>query len=256
MKICIVGSGNVAHGLGLALNKKGKLVDMVISKTLDHAQALAKKLSCNASNHLADIPKDTELCLLAVPDNQISAIANTLSTLNALVAHTSGSTDIKALQSCKNHGVFYPLQTFDKHHPPDYFPLLLEANTKKNMAKLKALAMLLSDRVYSIDSEKRRDIHLGAVILNNFTNHLFAQIEKYKAKKNIPPNIYSALQALTFEKIKNNKASFSQTGPALRGDQNTIKTHLTLLDQQKELKALYAFFSESIALFAKTTTDA
>jgi len=50
----------------------------------------------------------------------------------------------------------------------------------------------------------------------------------------------------TIDQISNDDPGLLQTGPAIRGDEQTMKRHLKLLDQNKELKKLYKLLSKSI----------
>ena len=50
----------------------------------------------------------------------------------------------------------------------------------------------------------------------------------------------------TAKKIKTNKPSSVQTGPAKRGDEKTIKKHLQLLEKYAEQKKVYELFTSLI----------
>ena len=47
MKIVIIGSGNLATQLSLALSDAGQQIVQVFSKTKEHARELAEKLGCS-----------------------------------------------------------------------------------------------------------------------------------------------------------------------------------------------------------------
>ncbi len=50
----------------------------------------------------------------------------------------------------------------------------------------------------------------------------------------------------TFSKIADMSASNAQTGPAFRGDQETMQQHIELLKKHPEWEKLYTFISQDI----------
>src|SRR6218665_450508 len=115
MDIVILGSGNVATHLALALKTAGENIVQVFSPDLTHATVLAEKVNAEPVNNPSAITPEADLYIIAVKDDAIADVVNHLKAVKGLVVHTSGTTDIKVLSSVvKNAGVFYPLQTFSK----------------------------------------------------------------------------------------------------------------------------------------------
>ena len=48
MQVTIIGSGNVATHLAVALHKQGVVINQVYSKSIDNAQILAKQVNAEA----------------------------------------------------------------------------------------------------------------------------------------------------------------------------------------------------------------
>ena len=70
--------------------------------------------------------------------------------LKGIVVHTSGSMDMEILKSVSpSIGVYYPLQTFYPEASIHWktTPLLLEANTKLTLLKLKQIASSISEKI-------------------------------------------------------------------------------------------------------------
>jgi hypothetical protein len=102
-----------------------------------------------------------------------------------------------------------------------------------------------------LDFEHRKRLHLAAVIVNNFSNHIFALAQDYCTKNDLPFNALQPLIELTASRIgKGNLAEF-QTGPANREDLITMNAHLELLKDDEMLGALYSTISDSIINFSK-----
>ena len=88
----------------------------------------------------------------------------------------------------ERYGVFYPMQTFSKQREVDFqeVPFFIEAKRAEDTELLKAIASTLSEKVYEADSEQRKSLHLAAVFICNFTNHMYALAADLLEKYNLP----------------------------------------------------------------------
>ena len=102
----------------------------------------------------------------------------------------------------------------------------------------------LSEKVIYINSEERKRIHLSAIFINNFSNHMVYLGQDYGNKNNLPTDIFKDLILETFNNLLNQSAHKAQTGPARRGDKKTIALHHDLLPD--ELKKIYHTITTSI----------
>ncbi len=248
-KAVLVGAGNVATQLGLTMSKAGYSIGMVISKTSKSSALLAKKLKCRHSTNLNDIPFDTEIIIIAVNDDAIEQVAKKIKHKNALVIHTSGTTEIGVLKKTfENCGVLYPLQTFSKDIAIDLTstPILIEGNTKKNTATLTAFAKNISQHIVFSDSKKRKEIHLAAVFACNFSNYMYSIANTILKKQKLDISILSPLIEETTKKALKGNPELQQTGPAKRNDKITLKIHLDLLKKNKDYQHIYKMLSLSI----------
>ncbi len=251
MKIFLIGSGNVATQLGKAFKKCGHEIVFVYSRNISHASRLGEELKSSWGQTLKTIsffPAD--VYIIAVKDDVITDVVRQLPSLkNKLVIHTSGATDISVLKKkFKNCGVLWQIQTIKARTTPSTrgrkVPLVIEASNPSAEKKVKHLANDLSEKVYSLNSKQRKVLHLGAVWVNNFPNHLYVLAEALLKKHNLSFELFGSLILSTTKNgIKNPKAS--QTGPAKRNDKKTMKEHLKLLPD-KNYRALYKLLSKSI----------
>jgi len=147
-----------------------------------------------------------------------------------------------------NYGVFYPLQTFSKSRKVDFsaIPVCIEANHPSNMMKLEKLGKTLSNSVNQINSDERKTLHLAAVFVNNFVNHLYAAGADILHDKKLDFDLLKPLIRETAEKIESLQPFDAQTGPAKRNDQNTINAQLKMLQDKPEFQKIYSFATESI----------
>ena len=198
------------------------------------------------THHLSTL-RPADVCIIAVKDEAIAGISKKLPFENQLVVHTSGNTSIEAIDSKNRRGVFYPLQTMNKQTIVDFtkVPFCLEAENTNDFCLLQRLASLLSTKIYTLNSYQRRVLHLAAVFMNNFSNHLVYISQQICKENEVPFEILQPLLAETFVKLQNTSAYDAQTGPARRNDFLTITNHLAMLDNNN-YKEIYNIITKSI----------
>jgi predicted short-subunit dehydrogenase-like oxidoreductase (DUF2520 family) len=164
-----------------------------------------------------------------------------------LVVHTSGTVTINALSNKNRRGVFYPLQTFSKDKAVNFktIPLCIEAENEKDTTTLKLIANAISDAVYDINSEQRKALHVAAVFVNNFVNHLYQIGNEICNANTIPFAILKPLIQETANKIATLSPKTAQTGPAQRNDNSTIAAHQQFLTDENQA-AIYNLLTQSI----------
>jgi len=260
LNIFIIGSGNMAYQLTSAFRKHDIAIMGIYARNNKTGRQIAQLAGCQRYESLKSIPKDADLYLICVSDDAISSIVEQLPKnikKSKTVAHTSGSKSIaETLDSCKNAGVFYPLQTFSRRRKVSFkkIPFCITGNNKKTIKKLSELASILSDNVHEIEDSKREWIHLSAVLINNFVNHLIYLSEGLLSKKDLDPAILQPLLMETIRKQKSLGAYEAQTGPARRMDSQTLAKHLDLMKREKNIKSVYTTLSRSIQKTYKDKT--
>ena len=244
IKIVLLGAGNVGTHLYKVLQNKE---DLQLIQWYNRSLSFEKELTtCPVTQDLNNIV-EADLYILSVSDSAIPRLSKALENKNGLVVHTAGSVSMDVLNTHKNHGVFYPLQTFSKNKAVDFsqIPLCLEANKEENFHLLKKLAQAIGSPTHLIDSAQRKALHVAAVFVNNFTNHLYTIGEDLCKEHNLPFSVLQPLIAETADKIKHLPPSLAQTGPAARGDQKVLADHLQYLTKESH-QELYQLISASI----------
>ncbi|HEU4717228.1 MAG TPA: Rossmann-like and DUF2520 domain-containing protein, partial [Bacteroidia bacterium] len=194
------------------------------------------------------INRDADLVLIAVNDDAIAGVAKKLEHFSGTVVHTSGSVGMDVLKRSARRGVLYPLQTVSGNRPLRLknIPLCVEASGKETKKLLHTIAGTLSHDVHDINSGERRKLHLAAVFVNNFSNHLYTLAEEYLRTNRLSFNLLRPLILETAKKAVENSPAKSQTGPAARNDTRTISAHLALLKKNKQMKKIYTDLTASI----------
>lgn len=246
--ISFVGSGNVATHLAAALQHYGCEILEVFSPTAEHAQQFADNFSCQQIKQMADLNPEVDLFIIAVPDGQVEFVANQLPDMNGVVAHTSGITGMDSLQASQNYGVFYPLQTFTRDRKMDISdaPFCIESSSEIVGEKLSRLARKMSSNVHFINSEDRKKLHLAAVFVSNFSNHLYGVSHDLLQNQGLDFALLLPLIRETAAKVQDILPAEAQTGPARRNDQSTINMHLRMLESSPFNADLYRLLSTQI----------
>lgn len=247
ISVVILGSGNVASHLIDAFLKIDEIdLKQVYARNLKDLETLKKDVPTTNS---IEFLKKADVTIISVSDDAISELSSKIK--NSLVVHTSGSVGMNALKNPTNKGVFYLLQSFSKDKEINFtnIPICLEAEQNKDFILLERLASLLQGNIYHLDSTQRKRIHVAAVFVNNFTNHMYSIAYNICKKHNVPFDILYPLIVETSQKIKNLSPEEAQTGPAKRNDEETIKNHLNLLNQQQQ--ELYLKITQSIQEYGK-----
>lgn len=249
--IAIVGSGNVATHLALALDKVAD-VRQVCSPSAGHAEALASKLAaCQAIINLSDIDPTVDFCIVSVKDDVVRKVAEALPVIDGIVCHTSGSAPMEALEPHGRAGVFYPLQTFSKDAEVNVAeaPFFIEATDDATLSRLMELAQSISRKVTKADSRQRAILHLAAVFACNFANHLWAISAEILGEHGIELDVMRPLLQATLDKAMAMPPAQAQTGPAARRDEAIMQKHLSML--APEYAEIYKLLSKSIINYSK-----
>jgi predicted short-subunit dehydrogenase-like oxidoreductase (DUF2520 family) len=244
MKISIIGSGNVAHFLGIGLLNNGISVHQIFSKSMEHATALAFLLNATPTDKLQALNTNIDVIIIATPDKIIDSFEFKT---NALVLHTSGATGIANLQKYSQHyGCLWPVNSITKNNLPTAknIPVVICGNSVATENKIKELAVLISNQVQIISESQKTKLHLAATIGNNFSNAMYAWAQEICILHQLDFEILKPLLLNAALKLETNNPSEIQTGPAIRKDVQTQNMHLHLLhtEQQQELYALISAF--------------
>ena len=245
ISVCLLGAGNVAYHLFNALNKSKKIsVNQWYNRSIKKIESF--KNLVEITDTLSDL-KEADLYIICVSDDAVAGLSNKLPFKNRLVVHTSGSIGIHNLSKELRRGVFYPVQTFTKDHDIDFstVPICIETLEKKDFEMLANLANSLGCDYHRISTEQRQTLHLCAVFVNNFTNHIYRIAHEISDSKGINFELLKPLIVETARKVSYLSPYQAQTGPAIRGDKKTIKKHLKNLEKELHIE-IYELLTKSI----------
>ncbi|MEE1184389.1 MAG: NAD(P)-binding domain-containing protein, partial [Paludibacteraceae bacterium] len=157
-KVVVIGTGKVASHLTKALLAMGADVLQIVARSQASAQRMMAEVGTTLpyTTQKSAVVNDADLYICSVKDDAISQAVDGINIPeNALLVHTSGSTDSQILAPfAANYGVLYPLQTFSYGKEVDFSKIVLyiEANNTIFQNKLYIFANRLSPNVKVVDS--------------------------------------------------------------------------------------------------------
>lgn len=238
LKIAIIGAGNVASHLAIAIAEYVDIVQIASHTESSSAELAAELISrreydrCEAIHDLSLLRNDCDLYLISVNDDAIDDVIRSTPDFPGIWAHTSGSVPMSVFAGKKSrYGVFYPLQTFTKGLDVNMkeVPMMIEGNTSETADFLQELAQKISDRVKIVDDDVRRKIHLAAVFACNFANQMWAEADDILKEVGLDVTYLLPLIQTTVDKLHVLSPYNAMTGPARRGDIHVAQTHLQQL---------------------------
>lgn len=249
MKVVIIGSGNTATILGRKIKAAEHDILQITGRTEATVHALAAELGCDGNTDVKKIDPSADIYIVALADKALPQLHEWLQLDKKLVVHTAAAIPRDVLQKVsKNYGVLYPLQTLRKEQTvlPE-IPFLVDGNSADDLALVQDFAASLSGKVLVAGDELRLRMHVAAVFVSNFVNHLYMLAEDFCKKEHIDFSLLLPLITETANRLQSLSPKQSQTGPAIRNDCVTIDKHLEVLNNYPELKRMYELLTESIS---------
>ena len=243
-KIVLLGAGHLAfHFYEQLSSLSGVNLVQWYSRSIEKIDFAKKQVKI--TDQLSELIT-ADLYLICVSDNAIGSVSEKINT-KGLIAHCAGGVPIDQLKGPSRKAVFYPLQTFTKDQGIRFekVPFCIETRNPEDQKLLNDLSQMIEGIPHNIDSDKRALIHLIAVFVNNFGNHILQLGGELSKKHQIPFDIFHPLIEETYQKALIKGAENAQTGPAMRKDQKTIDKHLDLLEDEN-IKKLYLILTSSI----------
>lgn len=229
--------------------------------------SLAGALGCKLlEGRSAGAVPEGSVCLIAVPDQHVAALAGRLRGRDAAFVHLSGAYDLELLQpaAARGHavGAFHPMQSFPESRPPDAFAgtfFAIDASTQELYDRLAALALRLGGWSARLPAEDRAAYHAAATMAGPLVVALISIAVRQFERAGLPAE--QALKALlpylagTVRNLQAQGLPGALIGPVRRGDVETVRRHLGALDTGAR-DAYVALSAEALELARKAGLDA
>ncbi len=247
MNFFLLGTGRVAHFIAGRSVAAGWNCAGVWGRNKEAANALAASLKAPVVESMGQVSGGADAILVALSDNAISQTAQALPLQKATLVHFSGTLPLEALLPHPNRAVCWPVYSIASGIAPSVkIPFAGEAASPVAEKLLQQFAGELCGSLTLMNAKQRAQLHLSAVLANNFINHLLVLSGTLAAEAGLSFELLQPLIAQTLERAAGGPENLLQTGPAVRGDTETEAAHLQLLTAHPGWKRVYEALSHSI----------
>ncbi|WP_344128060.1 Rossmann-like and DUF2520 domain-containing protein [Saccharopolyspora halophila] len=244
LRVGVISAGRVGAVLGAALRRAGHEV-IAASAVSEASQRRAEELLPDAAVMPPDeVARQADLVLLAVPDDALAGLVRGLVNTESLRAgqmllHTSGAHGSAVLAPAAELGVLtvamHPAMTFtgraeDVERLTNACMAVTAGANEAGWHVGEALALELGMEPVQVPEESRQLYHAA---LTHGANHLITLVNECsallrEAGVEVPDRVMAPLLSASLD----NALRFGDraiTGPVMRGDADTVRTHLRVL---------------------------
>lgn len=270
--IAIIGPGRAGSALARALHTAGYTIAAIGGRNPDNVRNLAEELGARGCQSPATTIDLADLTILAVPDDVILPLSTEMveslcSAAGHAAVHLSGAQDRSALrplarQGSLRTGVFHPLQTFRRgpkaveNVAGTYFGIDADPPLRDQLTQM---AHDLHGHPFDLNGVDRALYHAAAVFAANYSMTLLAEaialageagLDEATAQRGM-----TMLLAGAVNNLKDLAPADAITGPASRGDEGTIVTHLAALKSDPAAQRLYQLLADRTKLLARKKNE-
>ena len=220
MKVRIVGAGRAGRSFELALSGVGFEVEVLRGRS--------------RPGDLADAAAGQDVVLVAVPDRHVAEIARIIEPADgAALLHCSGSLGLDVLGLESRHqrqGSLHPLATLPD---PVIGSLRLRGGTFFAVSGdhvATDLVLALGGQPIVVAAEERARYHAAACVASNHVVALLGQVQRIAAEVGLPLEAFVPLAKGALDDVTMLGPAGALTGPAARGDLQTIDAHRAAID--------------------------
>ena len=260
MRISLVGGGKV--GVTLLYYLKGHHKILGVYDPDKKAQRRAERfLGIKKPVPYPEFVEKSDAVFVATPDDIIQDASNRIRKYlgnNALLVHFSGWLPAEILPRARGalRAAVHPFATFPKLVIPPprlVYPLFVQGD-RKAMDRIRRIFRGKNFTVFRIRKTQKERYHLMGVMSSNLFVSLVAAAIKLTPRGTDREKLFRfAVLPLIEETLDNLKKSGIRdalSGPVKRGDIETIRGHLKILQKNKNRSAIYKSLSANLIRFA------
>ncbi len=244
--ISIIGAGRLGTSLGAALSKKGYRIKSLSCKTArsaEESRTIIGQGKASADN--IQTAQSGDILFLCLPDDEIRKVARELKGANInwskrYIFHCSGLLSSDVLKPFSARGAFtasvHPIQSFahKKSSPGQFENIYFGLEGEIEALKMsQEIIQRLGGRSLIIKEEDKAVYHAACSIASNFLVVLLDIASSLLTRIDLPEDqafqvLYPLVQG-TLHNVKKFNIRSSLTGPVIRGEKESVKTHLEAL---------------------------
>jgi predicted short-subunit dehydrogenase-like oxidoreductase (DUF2520 family) len=253
-RIAMVGAGNLAGALAVALHESGYEIEQIIARgsaaSLQRARRLAREVGASAVA-VAQARVRAEIIWFCVPDGAIAGAAVSLAAAdwkNKVALHSSGALTSDELAVLRERGAavasVHPLMTFVRGSRPPLagVPFAIEGSPKA-VRTARAIVRELQGQPFTIRKDQKQAYHAWGMFASPLLTALLAVTERVAGaagvtRKAARQRVLTILNR-TLANYARLGAAQSFSGPIARGDAATVEKHLKILLAIPDAREVY-----------------
>lgn len=171
--------------------------------------------------------QDADLCVVATPDAAIETVAARIRVGRATLMHLSGATPVGALGTHRAAALHPLVSLADPDRGHHALRSAWFAVAGDPIARV--LAEALSGKWFEVADDDRDLYHAAAVVASNHLVALLGQVDRIAENVGVPLEAFMSLALSSIENTAAMGPVQALTGPAARGDDDTIERHRSAL---------------------------
>lgn len=240
--IAIVGAGNLAGALAVALRQAGYCIDQIIARAASmRAKRLAREVRAPLTvSARAEIT--SEVIWFCVSDGAIAAAVESLASAadwkGKVALHSSGALSSDEFSVLRRAGALtasaHPMMTFVRKSRPSFegVPFALEGDSKA-VRQARAIIADLGGNAFPIRKKQKAAYHAWGMFCSPLLCALLAESERIAVAAGVTRKMARArmlpILRQTLANYANLGAPEAFSGPIVRGDVETVQKHLEIL---------------------------
>jgi predicted short-subunit dehydrogenase-like oxidoreductase (DUF2520 family) len=207
--------------------RAGRSLINALAGTRWHCAAVYRR-----DDDVSDAAEGVDALVIAVPDDALATVAGSVRPRpTTVVIHLSGAKSLDALAPHGRRASVHPLVSLPD---PETGASRLTDNAMFAVAGdglARDLVATLDGEAFDVAESDRTLYHATAAIASNHLVVLCAQVERLARHLDLPFDLYGRLMAESLENVRQIGASAALTGPAARGDVETVDAHIAALER-------------------------
>jgi len=259
--IAIVGAGNLASALAVALHDAGYGIEEIVSRRRPVSLRLARRLASSVGSSAvatAGAALRAQVVWFCVPDRAIADAANGIKEATdwtgKVVLHSSGaltSDDLRSLRRCGAAvASVHPLMTFVRGSRPPLVgvPFAIEGDPGAARAA-RTIVLNLRGLPFVIRKRHKKVYHAWGMFLSPLFTALLSASERVAVAAGVPRSAAKQRMLPILRQTLANYAALGApqafSGPIARGDVDTVRKHLKALRAVPEAREVYLALARS-----------
>jgi len=197
-----------------------------------------------------------DLLVIATPDDEVARVAASVSPVaTTTVIHLSGSLGLDVLEGHPRRGSLHPLM-------PLPTPAIGAERLRSGITfavsgdpVTRALAATLGGQAVEVDDHNRASYHAAASVAANHLVALIGQVERIAATAGLPLDAFAGLMRAATDDALALGPRLALTGPAVRGDWDTVARHREALASMAGHRTELAGYDAMVGLARRLSTD-